>query len=309
MGCGTSSLSAADLTRNGVSPSCVVLPRGPWDTVLAFLVQRFPGVTPAEWLQRLQAGDVQDAQGTVLATDTAYTPGRRLYYYRALAQEIPIPFEAELLYRDDDLLVLDKPHYLPVLPSGKYLQETLLVRLKKHWGLHDLVPIHRIDRDTAGLVMFSARAHTRDAYHALFRQRQVDKTYHAVAPWNPELSWPQQRASRIGAGAHFMQQAEVAGPPNSLTRIRPLHAGTTLALYELLPVTGHRHQLRVHMAALGLPIVNDGIYATLTPEGPHAYDRPLQLLAQRLSFLDPLSGERRTFESRRRLSLQDCLSP
>ena len=264
---------------------------------------RFPGVTPSEWQTRLQQGDVVDAAGHVLSESTAFAPGLRLYYYRALDAEVSIPFEAAVLHRDTHLIVVDKPHFLPVLPSGKYLQETLLVRLKNALGLADLTPVHRIDRDTAGLVLFSINPATRDAYHALFRERTVHKIYHAIAPWNPELAWPLRRESRIKPSAHFMQQEEVPGVANALTTISPLAHRGGLALYALQPETGQRHQLRVHMAALGLPIVNDGMYPVLTPEGPPDYTKPLQLLARSLAFTDPVSGEARRFESQQALHL------
>jgi len=288
-------------TRNGVSASCVVLPVGPWGTVVEFLAQRFPNVSQAQWLARLQAGDVVDDQGTQLHPDCRYQATRRLYYFRAIEAEPRIPFDEVVLWQDAHLLVVDKPHFLPVLPSGKYLQETVLVRLKNKLGLDDLSPIHRIDRDTAGLVLFSVQSATRSAYHELFRKREVDKTYEAIAPWNPALTWPQRRATRLVPAAHFMQQTEVDGEPNTLTHIAPLEVHGALARYALRPVTGHRHQLRVHMAALGLPLVGDGIYPTLTPEGSANYANPLQLLAKSIAFTDPLSGERRQFESQRRL--------
>lgn len=287
--------------REGVSASCVVLPAGSWGTVLAFLTERFAGVSTTQWQERMQTHLVVDDQGIPVAPDAPYQPGRRLYYYRALAPEPAIPFEAAVLWQDEHLLVVDKPHFLPVLPSGKYLQETVLVRLKRALGLDDLSPIHRIDRDTAGLVLFSTQAATRGAYQNLFRQRTVDKTYEAIAPWNPDLPWPLRRETRIAPAAHFMQQTEVAGPPNALTHITPLEVHGTLARYALKPVTGHRHQLRVHMAALGLPLIGDGIYPVLTPEGTADYNNPLQLLARSLAFTDPLSGQPRQFESRRTL--------
>lgn len=287
--------------RQGVNASCVVLPPGSWATVAEFLCQRFPGVPAAVWLQRMEAGDVVDDQGRPVTAHCAYTPQRRLYYFRAVVAEPRIPFEAVVLWQDEHLLVVDKPHFLPVLPSGKYLQETVLVRLKNQLGLNALSPIHRIDRDTAGLVLFSVQAATRNAYQALFRDRAVHKTYHAIARWNPALPWPLQRQSRIAPAAHFMQQMEVDGPPNALTHIAPLDVLGRWARYELKPVTGQRHQLRVHMAALGLPLVGDGIYPTLTPEGQTDYTRPLQLLAQSIEFIDPLSGQARKFESRQTL--------
>jgi tRNA pseudouridine32 synthase/23S rRNA pseudouridine746 synthase len=267
-----------------------------------FLVERFARVPASTWMERLHRGDVVDDQGQVMATDTPFAAGRRLYYFRALAAEPRIPFEATVLWQDAHLLVVDKPHFLPVVPSGKYLQETVLIRLKNALGLEALSPIHRIDRDTAGLVLFSKQVSSRGAYQELFRTRQVDKTYECIAPWNADLPWPVTRQSRIVASAHFMQQTEVTGKPNALTHITPIEVLGPLARYALKPVTGQRHQLRVHMAALGLPIVGDGIYPTLTPEGSADYQNPLQLLAQSIAFTDPIHGEPHRFKSLRQLT-------
>lgn len=285
--------------RNGVGPSSVVLPEGPWATVADFLFQRFPGVPQAVWLQRMQDGDVVDDRGARITAQCAYTPQRRLYYYRAVEAEPRIPFDEVVLWQDEHLLVVDKPHFLPVLPSGKYLQETVLVRLKNKLGLQHLTPIHRIDRDTAGLVLFSVQPATRDAYHALFRNRTVRKTYEAIAPWNPALTWPRRIQTCIVLGAHFMQQVEVDGPPNTVTDIDVLEVHGRHARYQLQPITGHRHQLRVHMAGLGLPVVGDGIYPHLSPEGEMDHQHPLQLLAKAIEFVDPLSGMHRQWNSLR----------
>ncbi len=285
----------------GVGPSCVVTLPGTWANMLDFLTERFPGVLQEVWAQRLRDGDVVDDQGQTVAANTPFAAGRRLYYYRAVELEPHIPFEVEVLWQDEHLMVVDKPHFLPVLPSGKYLQETVLVRLKNALGLDALSPIHRIDRDTAGLVLFSKQVASRGAYQELFRTRQVDKTYECIAPWNPDLPWPIRRESRIAPSAHFMQQTEVDGVPNALTHITPIEVLGGLARYSLKPVTGQRHQLRVHMAALGLPMVGDGIYPTLTPEGSADYDQPLQLLAKCIAFTDPITGNVRQFESRKQL--------
>jgi tRNA pseudouridine32 synthase/23S rRNA pseudouridine746 synthase len=287
--------------RNGVGPSCVVTLPGAWANMLDFLTARFPGVPTQVWVQRLRDGDVVDDQGQRIAADTPFAAGRRLYYYRAVEAEPRIPFEAVVLWQDEHLLVVDKPHFLPVLPSGKYLQETVLIRLKNALGLDALSPIHRIDRDTAGLVLFSKQVASRGAYQELFRTRQVDKTYECIAPWNADLPWPIRRESRIAPSAHFMQQTEVDGAPNALTHITPIEVLGGLARYALKPVTGQRHQLRVHMAALGLPLVGDGIYPTLTPEGSADYNQPLQLLAKSIAFTDPLSGAVREFHSEQKL--------
>ena len=294
--------------RDGVGPSCVSLPAGPWATMLDFLVQRFPGIAAEVWQQRLLLGDVVDEQGAQVTPERAYQPDLHLYYYRSVPDEAPIPFEEAVLFQDEHLVVADKPHFLPVTPSGSYLQQTLLVRLKRRLGLADLVPLHRIDRDTAGLVLFSVQPATRSIYQGLFRQHTMRKTYQATARWDPALPWPLRRETRIGDSAHFMQQQELPGLPNTSTLIQPLAVHDSLAQYQLQPITGHRHQLRVHMNALGLPILGDGIYPTLTPEGHTNPALPLQLLAQALEFTDPLTGVVRRFESERRLLALEGLS-
>jgi tRNA pseudouridine32 synthase/23S rRNA pseudouridine746 synthase len=288
--------------RGGLNPSCVVVPPGTWATALEFFCQRFDKVERSDWEQRFAAGDVIDEDGSLVRADHLLHKGQRLYYFRDVPHEPHIPFQERILYQDAHLLVADKPHFLPVIPSGKYVRETLLVRLGQTLGSSTLAPIHRIDRDTAGIVLFSLNPSTRNAYSQLFREHVVSKTYHAIARWNPELSWPNQRHTRIAVGDHFMQQAEVDGAPNALTTIRPLLHNDMLALYELKPVNGQRHQLRVHMNALGLPILGDGIYPALTPEGSANFEKPLQLLAQSIAFTDPLTGEHRHFESTLKLS-------
>ncbi|MEY2952535.1 MAG: hypothetical protein RLZZ401_622 [Pseudomonadota bacterium] len=292
--------------RQGVSPSCVALSPGPWATLLGFLAERFHRIPAQEWQARMERGDVLDAQGRALRPDQAFVPHSRVYYYRQPPPERPIPFEAQVLYQDEHLLVADKPHFLPVLPSGRYLQETLLVRLQRQLGLPDLAPLHRIDRDTAGLVLFSVQRTSRGAYAALFRERQVHKTYEAIAPWHADLVLPLCYRSRIGPGDSFMTMCELPGPPNAQTELMLLERKGGLARYRLSPITGRRHQLRVHMMSLGLPIVNDGIYPVLSPECPLEvapdYSQPLQLLAQGLHFTDPVTAEPRAFTSQRMLA-------
>ena len=287
--------------RDGVGPSCVVLPPGPWPTVLAFLTEHFASVPQDVWLARMKQGKVVDEFGILVTPERPFQSRLRLYYYRDVPHEPRIPFEEVILYQDPHLIVVDKPHFLPVMPSGGYLQETVLVRLKRRLGIDTLVPIHRIDRDTAGLVMFSVQPASRGAYAALFRERDISKTYEAVAPWRDDLVFPLTRESRIQEAGHFMLQREVPGVPNAVTHMEVLEVCGDLARYCLRPVTGQRHQLRVHMAALGLPIVGDGLYPTLTPEGQLDYANPLQLLAKSVAFIDPVSGKARQFESERTL--------
>ena len=212
-----------------------------------------------------------------------------------------------MLYRDAFLVVADKPHFLPVTPAGGYLQETLLVRLKRSLGIDTLAPMHRIDRDTAGIVLFTIQPSTRDRYQGLFRERAVHKQYEAIAPWRPELTFPFEYSSRLGESPAFMQMQEIEGTPNSATRIALLEVRGAFARYSLQPTTGQKHQLRVHMASLGMPIVNDRIYPELQPAPSSGqvrdYNNPLQLLARSLAFTDPVTGEERFFESRRRLHI------
>ena len=308
----------ADLTeasqppsRDGVGPSCVTTPPGPWLTVAEFLVQRFPGVTRDAWLGRLARGDVIDALGCTVSSQCPFEAHRKLFYYRNLPCEAPIPFKEVVLYRDEYIVVVDKPHFLPVIPSGRYLQETLLVRLKRSLGIDTLAPVHRIDRDTAGLVLFTLQPATRGAYHALFREHRVCKRYEAIAPWRPDLIWPLTRRSRLVQSADsFMQMTECEGTPNSETRIELLDTREGRARYGLHPLTGQKHQLRVHLAALGIPILNDRIYPHLTADSTgdaaateRQYREPLQLLAQSLAFTDPFTGAHRVFESEQRLHL------
>ncbi|MDH4451268.1 MAG: pseudouridine synthase [Rhodoferax sp.] len=287
--------------RWGVRPSSVVVTPGPWKDLLDFFAHRFQGVDAATWQARFVAQDIVDAQGQQAHAADPATPGRRLYYFRDVPHEVPIPFAEEVIWQDEHLVVADKPHFLPVVPSGKHVRETLLARLQRRLGVPHLSPIHRIDKDTAGLVLFSVQPASRNAYHALFRERKVQKTYECLAPWDAERHWPVHRESHIGPSAHFMQQAEQDGAVNAVTDIAPLHAFGGWAHYELRPLTGQRHQLRVHMHALGLPIVNDGIYPTLTPEGAQDFGQPLQLLARRVAFNDPITGAPRVWESRRAL--------
>ncbi|MDP1956469.1 MAG: pseudouridine synthase, partial [Polaromonas sp.] len=251
--------------RQGVSPSCVSLPAGNWPTITDFLVQRFPAISRELWLARMAGGELIDEFGEAVSATRPYRGHMRLYYYRTLPPETRIPFDEELLYQDEHLVVVDKPHFLPVTPSGHYLQETLLVRLKNRLGITGLSPLHRIDRETAGLVLFSVQPKERAAYQDLFRQRDVRKGYEAIAPWRADLTFPRVCISRIVEGQPFFRQTEVAGPANSETHVDLMEVSGSLARYHLSPVTGKYLQLRVHMYALGLPIVNDRMYPPLDP--------------------------------------------
>lgn len=296
------------VNSEGVSSSRVYLPAGEsYPTLLDFFIANFPHIEPSEWGARFCEGLVMTADGQPVAASDAYQPNAHLLYFRRLAREPEIPFEEEILYQDDHILVADKPHFLPVTPSGLYLHQTLLNRLKKKTGLQHLSPIHRIDRDTAGLVIFCIQPNERAHYQNLFRDRVVTKAYEVVAPYSEELSakLPMVYQSRLEESEHFLQMREVAGEPNADTYIELIEVVKPWAKYRLTPGSGKKHQLRCHLNALGIPIKFDQIYPVLTPYQEYDLDfsKPLQLLAKEITFVDPVTGENRSFVSRREIHL------
>ncbi len=285
-------------TIDGISPSCLTLRQGNWKNILEFLTERFPDIEPETWVYRMNKGEVVDEKGIRMNAESPYQAGTRVFYYRALDYEIPIPFDEEILYRNDNLIVADKPHFLPVIPSGRFLRETLLVRLKKKLNLEDLVPIHRIDKDTAGIVIFSHNPATRGTYASLFQRRKVEKVYEALALSLPNVRFPITHHSFLTRGEPFFRMKETHGKPNSETRIDVLETRGDTTLYQLVPLTGKKHQLRVHMAALGIPIINDSIYPNVLPRAVNDFSQPLKLVAKEISFQDPISKQNRYFKSK-----------
>lgn len=294
--------------HDGVSASRVAVQAGPWTTVLEFLQARLPAA--ADWPERLARGEVLDAEGRAVAAHTPARSGLLLWYWRQPPPEPKVPFDIEVLHHDAHIVVVDKPHFLPVTPGGRHLHETVLVRLKRQLRIETLSPVHRLDLETAGLVLFTVDPAVRHAYHALMREQRVHKVYEAVAPWRTSLAFPLLHRSRLITqdGERFMQMLTLPGEPNAATHIECLgRIGDALAHYRLTPTTGRKHQLRAHMNELGIPIEGDRIYPRLWPERPPEqgpdYSRPLQLLARELHFDDPLSGQPRCFVSRRQLAL------
>ena len=295
-------------TVDGVSPSCRWLPSGPWKTLLDFLQECYPGVEPATWRARLARGEVVDEAGRRLQPTSPYRVGGCIYYYRHLESESRIPFEERILYRDEEILVADKPHYLPVVPAGRFLQQTLLVRLKRGEGLDHLAPLHRLDRETAGVVLFSLNPATRGLYASMFRDRSVRREYEALAPSLPGVRFPLTRRSRIVVGEPFFRMREVAGEPNSETRIDVAEDRSGVSLYHVRPVSGRKHQIRLHFSALGMAIVHDALYPERRLVRDDDFSAPLKLLAKSISFRDPVSGRERHFESGRTLWEDDVTS-
>jgi len=296
------------VNSEGVSSSRVYLPASEsYPTLLDFFMANFPHIEPSEWSARFSEGLVMTVDGQPVAASDAYQPNAHLLYFRRLAREPEIPFEEEILYQDEHILVADKPHFLPVTPSGLYLHQTLLNRLKKKTGLQHLSPIHRIDRDTAGLVIFCIQPNERAHYQNLFRDRAVTKVYEVIAPYSEELSakLPMMYQSRLEESEHFLQMREVAGEPNADTYIELIEVVKPWAKYRLTPGSGKKHQLRCHLNALGIAIKFDQIYPVLTPYQEYDLDfsKPLQLLAKEITFVDPVTGENRSFVSRREIHL------
>ena len=286
-----------------MKPSTLHLPAGPWHTVLDCLCAHFPAIGRDVWLDRFARQCVLDELGSPLAPDHPYREGLRIRYFREVPDEAPIPFQERILYQDEHLLVVDKPHFLPVVPAGRYARETLLTRLQRHLDDPQLAPLHRLDRLTAGLVLFSRNPHSRDAYQALFRLQRIAKRYIALAPPLPQLDLPLTRRSRLERGEPFFRMRETDGEANSETHIAVEARFDAYWRYVLCPVSGRKHQLRLHMAGLGAAILNDPLYPTLS-DAPESHRRPMQLLAQRLSFTDPLDGRIRVFDSRLTLDAQ-----
>ncbi|MEE1622681.1 pseudouridine synthase [Zafaria sp. J156] len=325
--------------RDGVNATRLRLPREGWDTVMDYVLHRFGHVDPDGIARRFAEGEVVGLGGEPITPRTPLGRHEFLWYYRDLPGEEPIPVTETVLHQDDHLLVVDKPHFLPTTPGGRFVQESALVRLRNRLGLPELVPMHRLDRATAGVILFSTNPATRGAYQTLFERRQIHKEYEAVsalpgpgAP--PPPAWPgsvvlprdpHDAAAVPGLPAHLrfplvyrnrmtkvkgtLRAIVEDGEANAETLVEPLrtgvsrgtHAGTGVVHFRLRPHTGKTHQLRVHLAALGLGILNDPFYPVLLDQAPDDHERPLQLLARSIAFTDPLTGRPARFASRLRL--------
>ncbi|WP_197499754.1 RluA family pseudouridine synthase [Mycobacterium sp. E2989] len=277
--------------RDGLGPARVRLRGGP---VLAELTARFGAAARSKVL----AGEVVDAGGAVIDEATVLPAGASVYLYRELPDEVPVPFDIPVLHRDDDIVVVDKPHFLATMPRGRHVAQTALVRLRRELGLPQLSPAHRLDRLTAGVLLFTTRREVRGAYQTLFARGLVRKTYLARAAVDPAVALPRVVRSRIVKRRGVLQAATEPGVPNAETLVELVAPD---GLYRLTPRTGRTHQLRVHMAALGVPIEGDPLYPDVIDVPADDFRTPLRLLAQRIEFDDPLTGQRREFVSRRTL--------
>ncbi|GGG22696.1 pseudouridylate synthase [Rhodococcoides trifolii] len=288
--------------RDGLGPSRIRLPDPPvtHSTVLAYLTERFPA-DAHRIREKIDAGEVVDAAGVPIDDATPVTPRADIYLYRDPPNEPVVPFAIDILYRDRSLVVVDKPHFLATTPRGRFVVQTALVRLRRELEIPELSPAHRLDRLTAGVLLFTVRPEVRRAYQEMFRDRTMTKTYEAVAPYRPHLAFPRTVASRIIKDRSSLQAMEVSGEPNAVTDIDIVRHDGNRALYRLHPHTGKTHQLRVHMNSLGLPIEGDPLYPDVTEVAADDYRSPLRLLARSIEFVDPLTAERRRFSSSRSL--------
>jgi tRNA pseudouridine32 synthase/23S rRNA pseudouridine746 synthase len=284
--------------RHGLDPARLKMPaEGSWTTLRDHLVERLPRLEPGLIDKMLTESRIVGLDGP-LPLDAPFVPNSFIWFHRDLPDEVPVPFEIGIVHRDEDLLVVDKPHFLATIPRGRHIVETALVRLRKQLDLPELVPAHRLDRVTAGLLMFVIRPERRGAYQMLFKDRLISKEYEAIAPYHPALELPRTVRSHIVKERGIITAQELPEPPNSETRVELIEHRDGLGRYRLLPATGRTHQLRLHMSGLGVPILGDDFYPVLTETPLGDFTRPLQLLAKVLEFTDPISGEPRRFESK-----------
>jgi tRNA pseudouridine32 synthase/23S rRNA pseudouridine746 synthase len=285
-------------------PSTVTLPKSekPYPSIPAFLSRRFPAIPRETWEKRILAGKVFDEKAQLITLNTEYAPLRRIFYFREVTTEPVIPFAEKILFQDNEILVACKPHFLPVTPGGRYVDECLLNRLRRSTGIEELAPLHRIDRETAGLVLFSVNKKSRGLYGVLFMNGHVEKTYQAISaslPTESTASWYVE--NRIERGEPWFRVKTVPGKANARSLIKLLEIRDGMARFALQPQTGKTHQLRLHMSGLGFGIMNDRFYPKLQPEREDNFDTPLQLVAKSVRFRDPISGATREFISEREL--------
>ncbi|GGU31109.1 RluA family pseudouridine synthase [Lentzea flava] len=288
--------------RNGLDAARLKLPAdGPWSSLRDHLVERLPRVAPARIEEMLREERIWAVSGP-LGIDAPFVPDSYIWFHRDLPVEVPVPFDVTVVHQDDDIVVADKPHFLATIPRGRHIMQTALVKLRDSLGLPDLSPAHRLDRVTAGLVLFVVRRELRGKYQTMFRDRLVTKEYEAIAPHSPSLTLPTVVRSRIVKERGVITAFEVDGEPNAETHVSLVEHRNGLGRYHLKPLTGRTHQLRLHMSGLGVPIVNDDFYPVLRERPLDDFSSPLQLLARTLSFVDPISGEERSFTSGLKLS-------
>lgn len=270
------------------------LPR--WATMLDFLLDRLPGFVPVAAM--IDAGEFVDQRGRRWTASEPYRPHAFVWFHRPLPPEPVVPFAVEVLDADARLVVADKPPFLATTPRGVHVRETALVRLRTTLGLPDLAAAHRLDRLTAGVLLLTTQREHRAAYGRLFQTGAVGKTYEALAPFDRSLRFPRTVTNRLDKRRGSLQAEVVEGEPNAETLIELVETRGRYARYRLTPSTGKTHQLRVHLASLGLPILGDPLYPAVLDAAPGDFTSPLQLVARSIAFIDPIDGTQRRYTSR-----------
>ena len=271
-------------------------------TIFEYLLARFPQVNAAAWRERVSRGLIMLSDGTSLKEHTPYRHGITVFYRKEVPFEPALLEDPVIVYRDEQIIVADKPHGIPVTPSGEYIERSLFIRLQRITGLPELAPMHRLDLDTAGLVLFTIKEESRARYHRLFAEGRIEREYLAIAQVDaPPRKTRWHIANRIEPGVPWFLERIIEGQINAITDIELLELGSSLGQFRLFPKTGKRHQLRLHMESIRYPIAGDPFYPVLKKR--RIGDFPLQLLARRLAFTDPETGVLRQFASGRNLSL------
>jgi tRNA pseudouridine32 synthase/23S rRNA pseudouridine746 synthase len=247
-------------------------------------------------------GFVYEDAATVGAEDP-YRPHTFVWFHRDLREEPEVPGEVVVLHRDERIVVVDKPPFLSTIPRGRHVRQSVVVRLRTGLGLPELSPLHRLDRVTSGVLVLATERRWRGPYQSLFEQRRVTKTYRALAPVRDDLALPATVRNHLRKVRGTPQAEVVEGAPVNAETLVELESrvGEDLAVYRLSPRTGRTHQLRVHLAGLGIPILDDPLYPDVRDVEVDDFSRPLQLLAAEIAFTDPLDGTERSFSSRRQL--------
>lgn len=300
-------------------------------TIADYLIARFYPNDPQIIYARFNTGEVRLDDGTILTGDSPYMPGERIWYFRELADEPQLPSDMPVLYEDEHVLAIDKPHFLPTTPRGAYIAQTALTKLRVREQNPLLIPIHRLDRPTAGVLLFAKTVEARRPFQMMFQHRQVSKTYRAVAPVPAAAAEQALSAEGLQVRSHIqkirdqlqvqqLSEQECAAQgvePNTLTTVKILRTFTPSAqavegwraepnrewaLYDLAPHTGKTHQLRAHLNMLSSPILGDVLYPQVLPDAPDRPEYPLQLLAYSLHFKHPITGERVDLYSGRSLT-------
>ena len=327
----------AELAPSNTAPNNTAPNNTAPTTIADYLIARFYPNDPQIIHARFNTGEVRLDDGTILTSDSPYMPGERIWYFRELADEPQLPSDMPVLYEDEHVLAIDKPHFLPTTPRGSYIAQTALTKLRVREQNPLLIPIHRLDRPTAGVLLFAKTVEARRPFQMMFQHRQVSKTYRAVAPVPADAAAAEQALSAEGlqVRSHIqkirdqlqvqqLSEQECAAQgvePNTLTTVKILRTLTPSAqavegwraepmlnekrewaLYDLAPHTGKTHQLRAHLNLLGSPILGDVLYPQVLPDAPDRPEYPLQLLAYSLHFEHPITGERVDLYSGRSLT-------